>query len=172
WRERRDNPADYIRNRPGVPQRPTRATVPGRTLHEDKKQPKKNPSGAGNGPSVTALLKSLEASSCGMVSHNKVGAFTTVEVAHVFAVSLLLGTIMIVDLRLLGLASAKRPFTDVARRVLPFTWAAFVLAVGAGSLLFISRATEYVASPVFWTQMALIVLAGIHIALFGVQHIR
>jgi uncharacterized membrane protein len=125
-----------------------------------------------NVPSVTALLKSLEASSWGMFIHNKVWAFTTIEVAHVFAVSLLLGTIMIVDLRLLGLASAKRPFTGLARQVLPFTWAAFVLAVAAGSLLFISRATEYVASSVFWIKMALIVLAGINMVIFEFITVR
>ena len=123
-------------------------------------------------PSVTAFLQSLEASSWGVFIHNKAWAFTTVEVVHVFAVSLLLGTIMIVDLRLLGLASAKRLFTEVARQVLPFTWAAFVLAVAAGSLLFISRATEYVASPVFWTKMALIVLAGINMIIFEFVTVR
>jgi uncharacterized membrane protein len=117
-------------------------------------------------PSVTAFLQSLEASSWGAFIHNKAWAFTTIEVVHVFAVSLLLGTIMIVDLRLLGIAAAKRPFTDLARQVLPFTWTAFVIAVIAGALLFISRATEYAANPVFWTKMALIALAGINMIIF------
>lgn len=117
-------------------------------------------------PSVTAFLQSLEASSWGAFVHNKAWAFTTSEVVHVFAVSLLLGTIMIVDLRLIGIAAAKRPFTDLARQVLPFTWAAFVMAVIAGAFLFISRATEYAANPVFWTKMALIALAGINMIIF------
>jgi uncharacterized membrane protein len=125
-----------------------------------------------NVPSVTALLQSLEASSWGVFIHSKMWAFTTVEVVHVFAVSVLLGTIMIVDLRLLGLALAKRPFTDVAGQLLPFTWAAFAMAVGAGSLLFISRAAEYFASPVFWTKMALIGLAGINMIIFEFITVR
>jgi hypothetical protein len=107
-------------------------------------------------PSITAFLESLQASPWGVFIHKKAWAFTSIEVVHVFAVSLLLGTIMIVDLRLLGLTSAKRPFTDVAGKVLPFTWAAFVITVAAGALLFVSRATDYVASPVFWAKMALI----------------
>jgi hypothetical protein len=125
-----------------------------------------------NVPSVTAFLQSLEASSWGAFIHKTAWAFTAIEVVHVFAVSLLLGTIMIVDLRLLGVATAKRPFTDLARPVLPFTWAAFVVAVAAGSLLFISRATEYVASPVFWTKMALIILAGINMIVFEFITVR
>src|SRR5260370_42570487 len=74
--------------------------------------------------------------------------------------------IAIVDLRLLGFASTKRPFAELSRQVLPFTWAAFVLAVIAGSLLFISRATEYFVNPVFWIKMALIVVAGINMMIF------
>jgi hypothetical protein len=123
-------------------------------------------------PSVTAFLQSLEASSWGEFIHNKAWAFTTVEVVHVFAVSLLLGTIMIVDLRLLGIVAAKRPFMDLARQVLPFTWAAFVIAVTAGTLLFSSRATEYAANSVFWTKMALIAVAGINMIIFEFRTAR
>jgi uncharacterized membrane protein len=123
-------------------------------------------------PSVTAFLESLQASPWGVFIHKTAWAFTAIEVVHVFAVSLLLGTIMIVDLRLRGLTSARRPFTEVAKKLLPFTWAAFVIAVAAGSLLFISRATDYVASPVFWIKMALIVLAGINMMIFEFVTVR
>jgi uncharacterized membrane protein len=115
---------------------------------------------------ITAFLETLQSSSWAVFIHKKAWAFTTVEVIHVFAVSLLLGTIAIVDLRLLGLASTKRPFAELSRRVLPFTWAAFVLAVIAGSLLFISRATDYFVNPVFWLKMALIAVAGINMLIF------
>ena len=123
-------------------------------------------------PSVTAFLESLQASPWAVFIHKTAWAFTTIEVIHVFAVSLLLGTIMMVDLRLLGLAPVRRPFTELARQVLPFTWAAFVIAVVAGSLLFISRAMDYVASPVFWIKMALIVLAGVNMAIFEFSTVR
>jgi hypothetical protein len=93
-------------------------------------------------------------------------------VVHVFAVSLVLGTIAIVDLRLLGFASTKRPFAELSRQVLPFTWAAFVLAVIAGSLLFISRATEYFVNAVFWIKMLLIVVAWINMMIFEFITVR
>ena len=122
--------------------------------------------------SVTAFLEWLQASSLAVFIHKKAWAFTTVEVVHVFAVSLVLGTIMIVDLRLLGLASTKRPFAEFSRKVLPFTWAAFALAVIAGLLLFISRATEYFVNPVFWIKMSLIVVAGINMMIFEFITVR
>jgi hypothetical protein len=122
--------------------------------------------------SVTAFLEWLQASSWAVFIHKKAWAFTTIEVVHVFAVSLVLGTIAIVDLRLLGLASTKRPFAQLSRQVLPFTWAAFALAVIAGSLLFISRATEYVENAAFWIKMLLIVLAGINMMIFEFVTVR
>jgi uncharacterized membrane protein len=122
--------------------------------------------------SITAFLQTLQASSWAVFIHKKAWAFTTVEVIHVFAVSLVIGTIAIVDLRLLGLASTKRPVAELSRQVLPLTWAAFVLAAIAGSLLFISRATDYFVDPVFWIKMSLIAVAGINMVIFEFITVR
>ena len=123
-------------------------------------------------PSITAFLQWLQASSWAVFIHKTPWAFTTIEVIHVFAVAMVVGTIMIVDLRLLGLVLTKRPFAELSRQLLPFTWAAFVLAVIAGSVLFISRATEYLANTVFWIKMSLIVLAGINMMIFEFITVR
>jgi hypothetical protein len=117
-------------------------------------------------PSLTGPLEWLQASSLAKFIHQTPWAFTTIELIHVIAIALLVGTIAIVDLRLLGLASSKRPVTELTRNVLPFTWGAFVIAAVAGSLLFISRATDYFANPVFWTKMSIIVLGGINMMIF------
>jgi hypothetical protein len=123
-------------------------------------------------PPLAAFFERLEASAWGAFIHDKAWAFTTVELVHASAVSLLIGTIMIVDLRLVGVAAVRRPFTDLSRQVLPVTWAAFVTAVAAGALLFVSRASAYAASPAFWTKMALIVLAGVNMAAFEFVTVR
>jgi len=122
--------------------------------------------------SITAFLEWLQASSLAVFIHKTTWAFTTVEVVHVFAISMVIGTIAIVDLRLLGFASTKRPVAELSKQVLPFTWAAFVLAVLAGVLLFISRATDYFVNPVFWIKMSLIVLAGINMMIFEFITVR
>jgi len=121
---------------------------------------------------VSALLEWLQSLPWAVFIHKTPWALTTIEVVHVFAVSMVLGTIALVDLRLLGLASIKRPFADLSRRVLPFTWAAFGLAVLAGLILFISRATEYFVNPVFWIKMALIAVAGINMVIFEFITVR
>ena len=63
--------------------------------------------------SVTKFMEWLQASSLAVFIHKTPWAFTTIELVHVFAISLVIGTIAIVDLRLLGLASTKRPFTEL-----------------------------------------------------------
>jgi uncharacterized membrane protein len=132
-----------------------------------------------NLPSITAFLEWLQASPLGVFIHKAYAtraisawAFTTVELVHVFAVATVIGTIMIVDLRLLGLASTKRPFTELSRQVLPFTWAAFVVAVIAGLLLFTGRAADYFVNTAFWIKMSLIVLAGINMMIFEFITVR
>ena len=122
--------------------------------------------------SISALMEWLQASSLAVFIHKTAWAFTTIELVHVIAISLVIGTIAIVDLRLLGFASTKRPFTGLARQVLPCTWTAFVIAAIAGSLLFASRATEYFVSTTFWIKMSIMVLAGINMLVFEFITVR
>jgi uncharacterized membrane protein len=114
----------------------------------------------------------LQATSLALFIHQTKWAFTTIEVIHVIAISLVIGTIAIVDLRLLGVTSNKRPFTDVSREILPWTWAAFALAALTGSLMFISQATEYFANPTFWKKMMVMAIAGINMIIFELLTVR
>jgi hypothetical protein len=132
----------------------------------------KTSKGEGNLQSLTELMEWLQALPLAVYIHQTAWAFTTVELVHVFAISLVIGTIAIVDLRLLGLASTKRPFTELASAVLPWTWAAFAIAVMAGSLLFISQATAYFASTMFRIKIVLIILAGINMLIFELITVR
>jgi len=122
--------------------------------------------------SLTELMEWLQATSWAVFIHRTPWAFTTVELVHVLAISLVVGSIAIVDLRLLGLARTKRPFSELAGAVLPFTWAAFVLAVLAGSLLFISQATAYFTNTMFRIKILMIVLAGINMLIFELITVR
>jgi hypothetical protein len=116
--------------------------------------------------SVTDLLHWLETTPLAVFIHDHRWAFTTIEVVHVFAIAMMVATITIVDLRLLGLVQMKRPFTELAGQVLPVTWVAFVIAAIAGSLIFISQATEHYENTAFRIKMGLIVLAGINMLIF------
>ncbi|MHB8478617.1 MAG: DUF6644 family protein [Steroidobacteraceae bacterium] len=94
--------------------------------------------------------------------------FPFIESVHVVAICLVVGSILAVDLRLLGLASANRPVTRVAGGILPLTWAAFVLAVASGVLLFMSNASKYLENGYFLAKMCLLGAAGLNMAMFHV----
>ena len=100
--------------------------------------------------------------------------FPTIETVHVFAVVLVVGTIMTVDLRLLGFANKERPYSQVAAEMLPWTWTAFVIAALAGMLMFSSKALTYYGDIPFRLKMVCLLLAGINMAMFhwlGTRHL-
>lgn len=121
---------------------------------------------------LTSLMEWLQSWPLAVFIHKTPWAFTTIAIVHVVAISLVIGSIAVVDLRLLGLASTKRPFTELARAFLPWTWSAFAVAVVAGSLLFISQAAAYFVNTVFWIKMCVLMLAGINMLIFELIIVR
>jgi hypothetical protein len=92
--------------------------------------------------------------------------FPLIESVHVLAICLVVGSILVVDLRLLGLASVNRSVTRVTNGILPFTWSAFAVAAASGILLFISNATKYLGNGYFVAKIFLICAAGLNMAIF------
>ena len=92
--------------------------------------------------------------------------FPWFESVHVLAITLVLGSIAVVDLRLLGLASRSRPVTRLIREVLPVTWCAFAVAVITGVTLFTSNAVDYAKNFPFQMKMGLLLLAGLNMLVF------
>jgi hypothetical protein len=92
--------------------------------------------------------------------------FPLIESVHVVSICLVVGSILVVDLRLLGLASIHRSVSRVTSGILPLTWSAFALALVSGSLLFISNATKYLGNGYFIAKLLLICAAGLNMAIF------
>jgi hypothetical protein len=88
--------------------------------------------------------------------------FPWIECIHVLALTLVIGSIAIVDLRLVGLTSRDRSVAQTTALALPVTWAAFVVAAISGGLLFSSNATVYAHNTFFQTKLALIAVAGLN----------
>lgn len=92
--------------------------------------------------------------------------FPLIESVHVLAVCLVVGSIAVVDLRLLGLASIHRSVGRLTHAILPITWCAFAVAVVAGGLLFMSHAGKYLENGYFIAKLVLIAAAGLNMAVF------
>ena len=95
----------------------------------------------------TDLLQAISDTPVGAGIRESGVLFPWIESVHVLAATTVVGTIAIVDLRLLGYASHRRGARKLILDLLPFTWVAFALALITGALLFTSNAVVY-AIPV------------------------
>jgi hypothetical protein len=115
---------------------------------------------------IAAFLKLLEASGLASRIRDSLFLFPLIESTHVFGLALVFGTIAIIDLRLLGIASTQRSFKRMAADILKWTWAAFALTALTGTLMFITNAPVYYHNFFFRTKMLLLVLTGVNLLVF------
>ena len=92
--------------------------------------------------------------------------FPWVECVHVIALTIVAGTIFIVDLRLVGLASKHLRYTQLSDQVLPWTWRAFALAAVTGGSLLMANASGYYHNTPLRIKAVLLLLAGLNMAYF------
>jgi len=119
-----------------------------------------------------ALMQALYDSAIGTAIRESATLFPWIESAHVLMIAVVLGTIAIVDLRLIGVAAHRRGARQLIVDMLPFTWVAFVLAVVTGTLLFLSNATGYYESIPFRFKLLTIVIAGLNMGVFHLTAYR
>ena len=113
-------------------------------------------------------LAAIQASAVSQAIRFSQWRYAAVNTAHILGVALLVGAIVPMDLRLLGMRR-RLQHSELARLLLPVAAAGLVLAATAGVLLFLVRAKEYGVHPLFQVKM-LIVLTGAAAAL--VAHAR
>lgn len=95
-------------------------------------------------------------------------AYPALEVVHLAGVALLLGNLLLFELRLIGLgADIDRP--SLARLALPVAVAGFALAAASGLVMFASQPAELLVNPAFRLKMGLLMLAGLNALTF---HLR
>jgi hypothetical protein len=115
---------------------------------------------------VTKFLEWLYATGLASAIRENEYAFPWIECVHVLAITLVVGSIGVVDLRLLGLASRDRPVQKVLHDVLRVTWTAFAVAAVSGFLLLSSNALAYARNPFLLVKFGLLLLAFVNMTLF------
>ena len=108
----------------------------------------------------------LEESALGITMTESEWLFPTVETLHVLALALVIGSISMLDLRLIGVANRDRGVIELTQDTLPWTWSAFLVAAITGALMFVSGATTYYDNGPFRIKLILLALAGLNMAVF------
>jgi hypothetical protein len=109
---------------------------------------------------VEALLAALEGSDLAVYLRSARWGYAAVNATHILGIALLVGAIVPLNLRLLGLwRSVDR--AALVRVLAPTAAAGLTLAAGTGILLFSVRAGEYAALTVFQVKLSLILLGAL-----------
>lgn len=107
----------------------------------------------GNTPWSIALLESFY-------------VWPLVETTHVLALSLFVGTAIMMDLRLIGFAFRGVPVSSFIDRMLPWTRIGFTIMVVTGLLLFYSSPLRYYHNLFFRIKCVMLAIAGLNVWCF------
>lgn len=91
--------------------------------------------------------------------------YPAVEIVHITGFVLLVGSVAMLDLRVLGL-NKSISVRSLSRHTLPWSLGALVLIVPSGLLMFSAHASDFLVNPAFRLKMALLMAAGINAAFF------
>lgn len=116
--------------------------------------------------SIVSLANWLQATAPAQAISQSAWMFPAAETIHVIAIALVVGSIAVLDLRMLGLTWTQRPITEIAGEVLPWTWSSFAVAAVAGSVMFISGASKYIVDLPFQLKFVVMFLAGVNMVVF------
>ena len=95
---------------------------------------------------------------------NTAFGWPTIESIHFIALSVLLGSVGLFDLRVLGVA--KQIPMPALHRLIPFGVAAFIVNIVTGSMFFVSAPDQYMWNPAFRLKLACMIIAGLNVLVF------
>ena len=111
-----------------------------------------------------SIFLSLQESALGHLMRSSPALYPAVEILHIIGFVVLVGSILALDLRLLGLGRAIA-IKPMAQLLLPLSRAGFVLAICMGFLLFSADASHVVKNPAFQTKLLLLAAALVNIVI-------
>jgi len=112
-----------------------------------------------------APLAAIEATALGVAMRQSLWLYPAVEIVHICGFVIVVGSIVVLDLRLLGLAR-DLPVRALVRHVVPWALGGLLLIIPSGLLMFAAQAVDLVANRVFQLKLLLLLLVGTNGAVF------
>jgi uncharacterized membrane protein len=85
--------------------------------------------------------------------------YASVSVIHYLTMFWFIGSMAVVDLRVMGVAARKRNLAELSAQVFPWAWTGLVLAIISGFFMFTADAGDWAPDPIFHYKLGLIVLS-------------
>ena len=111
-----------------------------------------------------SIFLALQESALGHLVRSSPALYPAIEILHILGFVVLVGSILALDLRILGLGRAVA-IQPMAQLLLPLSRIGFVLAVCMGFLLFSADAAHVVKNPAFRTKLLLIAAALVNVVI-------
>src|SRR5262245_2949786 len=106
-------------------------------------------------------LAAIERSALATAMRQELWLYPSIEILHILGFVTLVGSIAMLDLRLLGISRAL-PVRQLARHVLPWTLGALLVIVPTGTLMFMAHASEFIGNRAFVVKLTLISAAALN----------
>jgi tryptophan-rich sensory protein len=90
----------------------------------------------------------------------------TVQTIHILAITVVAGSVLMINLRLIGVFAADQPLKDVSSRFLPFVWCSLLVLLATGAIMIIGEPPRSLKNPAFQLKMMLLVAALIVTGIF------
>ena len=120
---------------------------------------------------MTTALHALEGSGIGRIMRESLWTYPAVETLHIIGLATVFGSILVVDLRLLGLSRGVSA-VHLTRHALPWTVGAFGLVLATGLLMFTAHVADFLGNPIFVLKMSLVVVGAVNAAMLRVGALR
>jgi len=116
--------------------------------------------------SIVEICQWLQDTPWGTQLRESVWAFPIIEGTHLLSIAISAGTLLIMDLRLIGAIFQGEPVSRITRAVLPISIVGFAITFLTGALLFWCQAVKAWGSVYFKIKVVLLILAGINALVF------
>ncbi len=93
-----------------------------------------------------------------------------IQTVHILGISIVMGTAVLLNLRILGWAIPSQNITEMTNRVLPWLWSALLVNVVSGAFFVFGRPNRYFNNPVFAWKMAFLLPAVLLTLFFYLMH--
>ncbi len=94
--------------------------------------------------------------------------YAVVNLGHILGVAALFGAVLVLDLRLLGVAK-RLPLAPLASLAVPIAATGFALAVLTGTGLLATKATEYVDNPFLYVKLPVVAVGAINALVLAIS---
>src|SRR5258708_22898753 len=109
--------------------------------------------------SVLWFFEWCEASALGTEIRDSQWLFPVIEAVHLLGLALMGGLVLLVDMRLMGLAMPRKPVAALAREIEPWLISALAVMLTTGLLLYTSEPTKLYYNAAFWMKMGFLASA-------------